>query len=129
MTENQEYDGLPPEEIIRRIERALVLGGNTHTWEDVRIGLLEGKYQIFWNKHGACITEICRAPQCLYLNCFVVAGELPGVMELQEEVEKHALTMGCKYMTTSARMGWKKVLPNYGWKETRVVFTKEVTNG
>ena len=115
---------LPPDEIIARIEKALVHGGETHTWEDIRIGLMEGHYQIFWNDHGACITQVCKTPQLLYLDCFVVAGELPGVMNLSQEVENYGKSMGCKFMTTSARMGWKKVLPNYGWKEKRVVFTK-----
>jgi hypothetical protein len=126
MTVKADSDGLLPEEIIKRIERALVLGGGTHSWEDIRIGLIEGRYQIFWNKHGACITEICDAPQARYLNCFVVAGELPGVMELHEEVENHAISMGCKYMQTSARMGWQKVLPNYGWKKARIVFVRDL---
>ena len=129
MTARVESNGLPPHEIVRRIEKALVLGGSTHTWEDVQIALIEGRMQIYWNDHGACITEICQAPQCRYMNCFVVAGELPGVMELQEEVENAAISAGCKYMTTSARMGWKTVLPKYGWKNTRAVFTKELTNG
>ena len=129
MMAKAESNGLPPDEIIRRVEKALVLGGGTHTWEDIQIALIEGRMQIYWNDHGACITEICQTPQCRYMNCFVVAGELPGVMELQEEVENAAISAGCKYMTTSARMGWKTVLPKYGWKNTRAVFTKELTNG
>ena len=115
---------LPPDEIIARIEKALVHGGETHTWEDIRTGIIEGRFQIFWNEHGACVTQICTPPQKRYLNCFVVAGELPGVMDLSQEVEDFGRSMGCQFMTTSARMGWKKVLPNYGWKESQVVFTK-----
>ena len=63
MVKQETSDGLPPDEIIRRIEKALAHGNNTHTWEDVRQGLLEGSYQIFWNVHGVCITEIVQAPQ------------------------------------------------------------------
>jgi len=114
-------DGLPPDEIIRRIEKALDHGGNTHTWDDIRQGLIEGKYQIFWNAFGACITEIVQAPQKRYLHCFVVAGELPGVMDLQDEVVRHALTNSCAYMTTLGRVGWEKILPEYGWKKSKVV--------
>jgi len=119
-------NGLPPEEIIKRIKKALMIGGDTHSWDDVREGLIEGKYQIFWNDHGACISEVIDAPKRRYMNIFVVAGELPGVMDLQDEVENHAITMGCSYMMTSARMGWKKVLPGYGWKESRAVFVREI---
>lgn len=126
MTENQDSDGLPSDEIIRRIKKALVIGGETHTWEDIQIGLMEGHYQIFWNDYGACITQVCQTPQCLYLDCIVVAGKLPEVMDLSEQVENYGKSMGCKFMTTSARMGWKTVLPAYGWKEKRVVFTKDL---
>lgn len=120
-------DGLPPDEIIRRVEKALRLGGGTHEWEDVRIKLMEGRMQLFWNDHGVCITEVVQAPQCRFLNAFVVAGELPGVMDLHDEVERHAITQGCKFMTTSARKGWKKVLPAYGWKDSRTVFVRDLT--
>lgn len=127
--ENHDSNILLPEEIIRRIKKALVLGGGTHTWEDVQIGLNEGRYQIFWNEYGACITEICQTPQLLYLNCFVVAGKLPEVMDLHSQVETFAKSVGCKYMQTSARMGWKTVLPKFGWKNTRAVFVRELSNG
>jgi uncharacterized protein YcnI len=126
MVKRETSEPLPPEEIIRRIEKALHHGGDTHTWEDVRHGLLDGKFQIFWNEFGACITEVVDAPRCRYLNCFVVAGKLPEVMELHEQVERFALSQSCKYMTTSGRHGWTKVLPGFGWKPSRTVFVKEI---
>jgi hypothetical protein len=116
-----ESDGLPPEEIIRRIEEALRYGGDCYSWDDVREGLLTGKFQMFWNDYGVCITEIIAAPQKRYLHCFVVAGELPGVMQLQDQVIGHALTNSCEFMTTTGRVGWEMVLPKYGWKKTHSV--------
>lgn len=117
---------LPTEEIIRRIKVALKKGGDTHSWEDIQQGLVEGRYQIFHNDHGVCITEIIHAPKCRYLNCFVVAGKLPEVMELHNQVEFFGLTQHCKYMLTSARPGWQTVLPKFGWKKSQVVFTKAI---
>lgn len=127
MAKPEKFSGpLPPEEIIKRIKIALKKGGDTHTWEDVREGLITGKYQIFHNDFGACITEIVDAPQCRYLNCFVVAGKLPEVMELHDQVEFFGLTQHCKFMTTSARPGWQTVLPKRGWKRTHFVFAKPI---
>jgi hypothetical protein len=114
-------DGLPPEEIIKRIEKALKNGGDTHDWEDVRNGLMLGEYQIFWNDHGVCITEIKSTPKRRYLHAFVVAGEMPGVMELQDQVIQHALTHSCDFMTTAGRVGWERVLPKFGWRKTQAV--------
>lgn len=130
MGKHETFDvGLPPDVIIQKIKKALHHGGDTHTWEDVQEGIVEGKYQIFWNDWGACITQVVQEPQCRYLNCFIVAGKLPEVMSLHDEVERFALIQNCKYMTTSARQGWGKVLPAHGWKKTRVVFVKELKDG
>lgn len=126
MVKPETSDPLPPEEIIQRIKKALHHGGDTHTWEDVCQGLVEGKFQIFWNDYGVCITEIMVSPRTKYLNAFIVAGKLPGVMDLQEQVENFAREQSCKFMLTTARHGWKKVLPNYGWKPTKTVFAKKI---
>ena len=120
---------LTPEDKMAKISRALKRGGGTHSLKDVLDGLLTGKYQIFENDDGVCITEIMEAPQGRYLHCWIVAGRLPGVMQLQDAVERHALTNSCRFMSTSGRFGWKSVLPHYGWKPSQIVFTKEVSNG
>jgi hypothetical protein len=117
------------EEKIRRIKKALHYGGDTHTWEDVREGIIEGRFQVFDNDHGVCITEIMEGPRKRYLHCWIVAGELPGVMELHKEVERHGLTNDCPYMTTVGRRGWETVLPKYGWRRTGTMFKKELSNG
>jgi hypothetical protein len=119
--------GLPPSEIIARIEKALAIDG-THTWEDLRALLGEGKCQIFWNEHGAWITEIMVSPQKRMLNVWIVAGELPEVMDLQEKVEDHARISKCGEMIVrGARLGWKNVAKEYGWEETAVVLRHPVT--
>ena len=120
---------LTPEEKMEKIRRALKRGGGTHSLQDVLDGLLEGRYQLFENDDGVCITEIMEAPKGRYLHCWIVAGRLPGVMQLQEAVERHALTNNCRFMSTAGRFGWKTVLPQYGWKPSQIVFVKEVSNG
>lgn len=121
--------GLTPEQKIERIERACLHGGGTHTWEDFRAGIVDGRFQIFDNDHGVCITEIVQAPQHRYLHCWIVAGELPGVMDLQGRVVRHARENGCRHLNTIGRLGWQKVLPDYGWKRTGVVFARSVDHG
>lgn len=122
MANHESEVGLPPDEIIARIRKALKKGGDAYSWEDVSAGLVAGRFQLFWNAHGVCITEIVQAPRKRYLHAFVVAGELPGVMDLHGDVERHAVASGCAYMTTNGRMGWQSVLPKYGWKKHSVTF-------
>lgn len=117
---------LTDDQIKQRISKALEHGGGTYELDDVIEGLHDGRFQIFWNDYGVCITEIVNGPRRSYLNCFVVAGELPGVMELQSKIDEFAREMGCAYLMTTARLGWQKVLPQFGWDKTSVVFTRPV---
>jgi hypothetical protein len=119
--------GLPGEEIIERIKKALAIDG-THTWEDVREMLVIGAAQIFWNEHGCWITQMAVFPRKRVLNVWIVAGELPEVMELQKQVERYALTMSCDAITvTSARFGWKHIAKEHGWEEHGMMLYKPVT--
>jgi hypothetical protein len=117
---------LTDDQIKQRISQALEHGGGTYELDDIVDGLHKGQFQIFWNDHGVCITEIVNGPRRSYLNCLVVAGELPGVMELQSKIDEFAHQMGCAFMMTTARLGWQKVLPQFGWDKTSVVFTRPV---
>ena len=117
-----------PDDIQDRIKRALAIYG-THSWDDVKDLLRERKAQMFWNDHGAWITEVLTGPQRRILNCWVVAGELPGVMDLQDEAMTFAREQGCEAMTATARLGWKHVARQYGWKEKAMLIQREVHHG
>ena len=116
-------DGLPPDEIIRRIEKALAHGGNTHSWDDVRHGLIEGEFQIFYNAGGVCITEIVQSPRIRTLHVFVAAGLKDAVLALQPDLVAFGLSQGCSRITAVGRFGWGKILPKLGWKKAHVAMT------
>jgi hypothetical protein len=116
-----EFEALPPEEIIRRIEIALEHGGGTHTWDDIRQQILDGRAQIFWNDDGVVITEIVDNPQFRTLHCMVIAGRMQSIPDLQEQIIRHGISSGCKYMTMSGRSGWERVLPKHGWQKFQTV--------
>lgn len=115
-----------PDEIVKRVKKALKRAGDTHTWDDVCEGLRSGRFQIFYNDHGCSITEIIGYPRKRVLNCWITAGELPGVMDLQKDVDAFARANGIKEQCTTARKGWLSVLPAHGWKSDMIVFTREV---
>ena len=117
--------GLPPDEIVRRIRKALARDG-AHTWEHVKDLLEVGAAQIFWNDHGVWITEIVSTPLSRWLHVWVVAGELPGVMDLQPAVLAHAKATNCHHVTATARFGWKHVAKAHGWRRHAMVITHDV---
>ncbi len=115
---------MTPDQKIDRIKKALDLGRNTFTWEDVEERIVDGRLQIFDNDHGVWITEITQTPQRRFLNCWIVAGELPGVMALQANVEAHAKANGCEFISATARPGWKHVAKEYGWEQDAISIVK-----
>ena len=117
---------MTPAQKIERIQKALDRDGG-HDWPDVKALLQEGKCQIFDSEHGVWITDIREAPKGRALNCWVVAGELPGVMETQPAVEKFALANGCRKLTAGVRRGWRKTAEAHGWKVVGLVIEKELT--
>lgn len=125
------FPGLPGAEIVARIEEALEREG-THNWDDVREMLITGEAQIFFNDHGAWITRICVAPRMRWLHVWLAAGQLPGVMDIQEQVEQFARTNTLARIIVTARPGWsvlasKEGWEKFGWKKHGDVMMHEVT--
>ena len=114
------------EEQINKIKKALALDG-AWTWDDCMRFLNEGRWQIFYNVSGTWITELIHTPNKKWLNVVVVAGELPGCMDLQNEVEEFAKKHNCTEITAVARLGWRDVSKNWGWKTTSMVIKKELS--
>jgi hypothetical protein len=122
---------LPGSAIIDLIKEALARDG-THTWDDVQEMLIVGAAQIFWNDHGAWITEIVVTPRKRSLHVWLIAGQLPEVMELQEQAERFCLTNTLERMTSTARPGWtalaaKDGWEKFGWRKYADAMSREIT--
>lgn len=115
----------PENEQLRRIEAALEISG-THSLADVAKAIVDGNAQCFENAHGCWITEIMVSPRRKWLNVWVVAGELPGVMDIQPQVLAFAKAHGCEKVTATARLGWKHVAKAHGWSNQSLVITHPV---
>jgi hypothetical protein len=119
---------MTPAEKIARIKKALHYAGDYHAWDDVLEGLNSGRYQIFDNDSGCIVTEIIQLPKKRYLNCWLLGGELPHVLDLVPDMERHALSNDCPELMAFGRRGWERVLPKMGWKITGTTFSKEARN-
>lgn len=119
---------LTPEQKADRLKKALRYAGGYHTWEDVLVGLIGGKYQMFDGPDGSIITEIVALPRKRYLNCWLLGGRLPEVLDLVPEIEKHAAANDCAELMAFGRRGWDRVLPQHGWRITGSTFAKDLTD-
>lgn len=116
-------------QMIARLRKALVLGGDTHSVDDIVAGVRSGALQAFASENAFVVTEVGVAPRKKWVNVLVAAGELDEVMELQPQIEAFGRDQGCEFMTMTGRRGWSRVLPDHGWHETGVMYALPLTNG
>jgi hypothetical protein len=115
-----------PAKLIAKIEETLALDG-THTWPDVVDLLKAGQAQLFENESGCWITTISLYPRQKHLHVWIIAGELPGVCDLQYRVVQFARANGCSKMTSTGRPGWsRKLAQSFGWKIDKVSTSLEL---
>jgi hypothetical protein len=109
----------------KRLKKALALGGNTHTIEDIQQAIALGTMQCFVNGDSFAITEVINAPQKRFLNVFLVVGDL-SILELHDEVEAFAKQAGCDFMQAYGRPGWRPKIKKLGWEPDRIVFRRKI---
>lgn len=112
---------LASDELNRRLAKALKIGGDTHTIEDIQHAIARGEMQCFVHGNSFAITEIIKAPRKTYLNIFLVVGDL-SITELHHEIAKFAKQAGCSHMQAFGRPGWKHEASRLGWKPEQVLF-------
>lgn len=117
-------------DLVARLKKALKLGGDTHTVEDVLEAIRDGRMQSFAHNNALVVTEIVQAPRKKYLNVFLaVSDDISDVMAIQPSMVEFARSQGCDWVQTHGRHGWQKVLPKHGWKPTHILFVLGTHNG
>jgi hypothetical protein len=104
-------------------DKALRIGGNTHTRQDIAEGIKSGRYQYFGDDISCIVTEIVEYPQTRRLHILIGAGDYSQIATRWIPTAKEfAIQNGCSSMTTAARRGFLKRLPRIGWRPTHTVF-------
>lgn len=110
-----------PDTFRRKLARGLKECGHTHTADDIRDAVAEGRMQSWVNNDSLVITEVLGYPQGKMLNVVLVVGDFNDIMDMQDKIDAFAREQGCKRMFTTGRFGLTKLLPLYGWKPTKKV--------
>lgn len=108
-------------------DKALRIGGNTHTRQDIAEGIAQGRFQ-YWGDDECCVvTEIVRYPRCLKLHLFIAAGNLQRLFDVYlPKVKDFAREQGCVALTSVSRKGFLKRFPSVGFKPKCVTFELEL---
>ena len=107
------------------IDDALHYSAGTHLFDDVAECILSGEMQLWCGKRSAAVTEIIRFPRKKVLHCFLAAGQLEEILDMQESAKDFGRHNGCTEFTIAGRQGWSKVLSKHGW--THKVTTMGIT--
>ena len=99
-------------------EKALRVGGETHTFEDIEYGIATGIFQYWGDKECGVLTQIVDYPRTRKLHIFIVAGNytvaveryLPKLKEFAKEINASAIT-------ALGRKGFERIVPKIGFKQ------------
>lgn len=109
---------------MKRLEKALKIGGNTHNPADIWAAVKEGKMQAFQNGESVAVTEVVGYPQKRVIQVVLAVGNLNEVLGLIPEMEEFGRKHGCSSIRMFGRRGWSKVLSRIGWKPPGVIYEK-----
>jgi hypothetical protein len=116
-----------PDHFQKKLARGLKECGYTHTAEDIKQAVDEGRMQSWVNNDSLVITEVLGYPQGRELNVVLVVGDIHDIMEMQPRIDAFAREHGCHQMRTTGRPGLINVLPHYGWKPSKkIIFERSL---
>ncbi len=119
--------------VVKDIADALARSNAYARAEHIKKDILDNKMQlwILWDSetkeyYGVCVTEIIQRPLQRCLNIKIMKGRHRDKWQhLIKHVEEFAWHNNCDLLELVARPGWKKVLKQYGYKESHVLLEKK----
>ena len=107
------------------LEAALEHAGGTHTIDDVRAGIEDGRLQLWPGVHSAIVTELLQHPRQRILHFFLAGGSLEELQAMTPPILDWGRTQGCSRAALFGRPGWSRsFLTKEGWRPTAVVMEK-----
>ena len=107
------------------LQAAIDKGWNTHTLDDVRRMVAEGKAHLWPAARGAMVTEVVNFPQRRVMNIFLAGGELDQLLDMEADATRWCKTWGATGAMLHGRKGWEKVLAERGYRHLYTVLGKD----
>ncbi len=111
------------------IEKALLYGGGSHTYDDFCKKVLFGTAHMYLYENSMIIMELDVHPQFRTYSGWIAVGDLEEILAAEEELMNAARHLECKHMTLTGRAGWEKPLKAQGWSFSLLTMGKEITYG
>jgi hypothetical protein len=91
------------------LQPALDRGGNTHTTDDIRAGVISGLYQLWVGDKSAAVTEVISYPKSKGCRIFLAGGDMNELLEMQPDLDRWAKSIGCRFIEIAGRPGWERI--------------------
>lgn len=108
------------------IEAALKHSDNSHTFDDVCARVLSGDLDMYALPNSVMLCEYVELPGFTQYHVYLGGGNLEEILAYHPTMEAHARKRGCKYLSMTGRLGWKKPLLNHGWTHKLSIYKKEI---
>lgn len=96
---------------------ALDLAG-THTWEDVKQGIAEGRFQQWGDDECGIVTEVLKTPLRVTLLFWLAWGDLRGLYAMVPPILQWGRQQHCTHASFVGRFGWLRTfVRDFGFKE------------
>lgn len=103
-----------------QIEAALKHADNSHSFDQIVCGVLQGKLHFYPMPNSFVIMEVHQYPNWSAYHVFLAGGTFSEIIGLQPTMIENAKTLNCKRLTLTGRKGFAKRLQHHGWSQTHV---------
>jgi len=107
------------------IERAL-RDADLMTYDDIEKGVLNHRFLYFDNDTAFAIVDVQDYTKGRVCHVLAAGGSLRGLGELQKGTAPFFKAIGARRLQMAGRLGWKRTLPAWGWKPSRVLMELEI---
>jgi len=111
--------------MMKRMEKALRLGGDLYNLYDIGRELRCGKMQGHVENDTWAITQVQDYPRKRVVDIFTVVGNMEGSLLLEQKITEWATELGADMITSAGRDGWWN-FRTPGWKKMGTLYSKEL---
>lgn len=112
--------------MINMVMKALEDMGGLYDLQDIFDRIADGRFQSFFVGDSWAITQVIDFPKKRVLHLFLLVGDNKDFQALEHKLEDFAVEQKVHFMRADGRLGWRRKMNDYGWKEVRSVFIKEM---
>jgi hypothetical protein len=111
--------------MLRKMARALKLGDNLYTLDDIEAQLATGNMQGHVEGDTWAITQVHDYPNRKAVNILFVVGTLENSLKLEAKVESWSKDIGADLLMAIGRGGWWQ-FRTPGWRMIGTLYSKDI---